>query len=115
MPKHGFARHSEFAVVKQDSDMLIMRLSATDQTRAIYPFEFQLDVEFRIEKATLTVAATIANHGTEIMPASLGFHPAFRWPLNAGTGRPCHIVQFPDREPSPVRRIGTDGLLIDQA
>ena len=43
MPKHGFARHSLFAVVKRDLHAATLRLTASEASRAIYPFEFRLE------------------------------------------------------------------------
>ncbi len=111
MPKHGFARRASFDIVDQTADAVSFRLAATDATRAIYPFEFRLDIRFSLAGAKLTVAATIANAGETAMPASFGFHPALRWPLPYGQPRNAHIVCFAQEEPAPVRRIDAQGLL----
>lgn len=111
MPKHGFARHSVFEVVAKAEDMITMRLTASDKTRLIYPFEFQLDIGFALAANTLRVTATISNNGTEAMPASFGFHPALRWPLPYGIMRGDHRIRFACDEPEPVRRIDSHGFL----
>ncbi|WCM25004.1 aldose 1-epimerase family protein [Sphingomonas sp. QA11] len=112
MPKHGFARHALFELAAHDDTSATFRLRATAETRAIYPFQFQLDIAFTLVDATLTVSATIANHGTEPMPASFGFHPALRWPLPYGEPRDEHRLLFTDEEPAPIRRIDSDGFLL---
>jgi len=112
MPKHGFARHATFAIVSRAPDAVVFRLSANDATRAIYPFEFQLDIRFAVVDATLTLAATITNAGTTVMPASFGFHPALRWPLPFGQPRDAHALHFALDEPAPVRRIDANGFLL---
>ena len=112
MPKHGFARHSSFDILEQSLSAATFRLGASDETRAIYPFEFQLDIAYSIEGQTLNTTVTIANNGATPMPASLGFHPALRWPLPYGQPRADHDIQFETDEPAPIRRIGADGLLI---
>lgn len=45
------------------------------------------------------------------MPASLGFHPAFRWPLPPSRSRAAHAIRFEHDEPSPIRRLDRFGLL----
>jgi galactose mutarotase-like enzyme len=45
------------------------------------------------------------------MPASFGYHPAFRWPLPFGQPRSSHFIQFETDEPGPVRRVDSSGLL----
>ncbi len=112
MPKHGFARHSTFAIVEHMAEAVTFRLAASAATRAIYPFEFQLDIRFALADATLTVAATIANLGDTPMPASFGFHPALRWPLPYGQPRDAYAIHFRHDEPAPIRRIDANGLLL---
>ena len=111
MAKHGFARRSTFAVVSHAPHAAVLRLSATDETRAAYPFDFTLDVAFTLVDAALRIVATIVNHGDTTMPASFGFHPAFRWPLPYGEPREDHVLRFAHDEPAPIRRIDGDGLL----
>ena len=115
MPKHGFARGSEFAVTKQSDAAVTMRLAASDATRGAYPFDFTLDLTFRLDGAILQISAAIANHGGMPMPASFGFHPALRWPLPFGAERTEHRIAFDNDEPEAVRRIGPDGLLLPQS
>lgn len=111
MPKHGFARHLVFEIVTEADDRVTMRLAASDKTREIYPFEFQLDVRFALAAETLRIAATIANLDVRPMPACFGFHPAFRWPLPFGRPRDQHRIRFAHDEPAPIRRIDTHGFL----
>ena len=48
------------------------------------------------------------------MPASLGFHPAFRWPLPYGAARDAHFIEFETDEPARMRRLDAKGLLTDE-
>ena len=114
MTKHGFARGSTFALTDQSDSAVTMRLAASDDTRPLYPFEFALDLSFRLDGAVMQVTAAIANHGAVPMPASFGFHPALRWPLPYGAERAMHRIAFDRDEPGPVRRIGSDGLLLPE-
>ena len=112
MPKHGFARQSEFDIVTETGDEVTFRLAASEATRAMFPFQFQLDIRFGVRGATLSVEAMITNMGDETMPASFGFHPALRWPLPYGQPRKDHDIHFEHYEPAPVRRINGDGFLL---
>ena len=111
MPRHGFARRSTFSVVEVLPGSAVLRLSATDATRAIYPFDFQLDLEYALAGPALTVAATVFNRGDTPLPASFGFHPALRWPLPFGRPRAEHRITFERDEPAPIRRVDAHGLL----
>lgn len=113
MAKHGFARKSIFTVVDQQPASATFRLEASADTREHYPFDFRLDVRFAIAGASLDVEATITNPGDIPLPASLGFHPAFRWPLPWGGHRADHRLVFAEDEPAPIRRIDTrTGLVL---
>lgn len=113
MAKHGFARKSEFTVVGAQSDRVTFQLAADAATRELYPFDFRLDITHRIEGATLHTEATLTNPNDVALPASFGFHPAFRWPLPWGGDRADHRLVFDKAEPAPIRRIDTaTGLVL---
>jgi galactose mutarotase-like enzyme len=90
MPIHGFARDLPWEVVAHErsagADVLTVELRQTDQTRAHYPFEFVVRVEFRIDEAGLLMTHRIEadpdNDGP--MPFSIGNHITFRQPLSPG-------------------------------
>lgn len=113
MPKHGFGRRLLFEVASHAADRAVLRLQADDATRAAYPFEFVLEVAFTLVDARLEIVATIANHDAQPMPASFGFHPAFRWPLPFGAARAGHFLHFEHDEPAPIRRLDDHGFLLD--
>jgi galactose mutarotase-like enzyme len=111
LSRHGFARRKTWAVIDHTADAVTFRLEADDETRAVYPFEFQLDLRFAIEGTSLSLTATLTNPGAAPLPASFGFHPALRWPLPGGAARTDHIVRFAEPEPAPIRRLDSAGLL----
>jgi galactose mutarotase-like enzyme len=111
LARHGFARTSTFKVAEASAASAVFRLKADDTTLKVYPFSFQLDVQFALNDATLAVTALIRNLGDRKMPASFGYHPAFRWPLPYGHERAEHFIEFASDEPSPVRRLDAAGLL----
>jgi galactose mutarotase-like enzyme len=113
LPKHGFARRSRFEVVEAGASAVHLRLRDSEDTRAVYPFAFALDLTFRLAAATLHVEARIANAGDAAMPFSFGYHPAFAWPLPGGAAKADHRVTFAQPEPQPIRRIDpASGLLL---
>jgi galactose mutarotase-like enzyme len=111
LPRHGFARGRRFEVVKASSVHAVFRLRADEATRAVYPFDFELELRFVLQGPDLAVTATVRNGGPEPMPASVGFHPALRWPLPGGASRALHRLEFEVEESAPVRRLDRDGLL----
>ena len=111
LPRHGFARRSTFTIPEHDKDGLILRLDANDATRAVWPFEFALEMIFVLRGATLTMTGRVTNLGDDPMPASFGYHPALRWPLPGAPSKDGHIIRFDRPEPAHVRRLDSSGLL----
>jgi len=54
---------------------------------------------------------TLENPGHAPLPASLGLHPAFRWPLVPGIPKAAHRLVFEAADLGPLRRLDADGLL----
>jgi galactose mutarotase-like enzyme len=111
LSRHGFARGKVFDVVESTAAQALFRLTADETTLPVYPFEFALDVRFALDGAMLSVTATIRNRGNDELFASIGFHPAFRWPLPFGRPRASHFIEFAHTELAPIRRLDSLGLL----
>lgn len=106
MAQHGFARRSEFALAASTATMCRYELIASEATRAVYPFDFQLAVVHAVDGRALTVTAEVTNRDQKPMPFGLGFHSAFAWPLPGAAGR-NHIVTLDNKgEPGLVRLAG---------
>jgi galactose mutarotase-like enzyme len=114
LSRHGFARGRQFDVIAATSSRATFRLNADEATLQVYPFRFQLDVDFALNGATLSVTSSVRNVGQEEMPASIGYHPGFRWPLPYGEPRAAHFIEFADEEGASIRRLDADGLLSSQ-
>lgn len=115
LPKHGFARNSLFETIELDESRACFRLTDSEATRAVYPFAFALEVEFRLEGMTLHMTATVRNTGEAQLPFSFGYHPAFAWPLPGGSEKADHVIAFAEPEPQPIRRIDPpSGLLLSE-
>jgi galactose mutarotase-like enzyme len=111
MTQHGFARDRRFAWVEQGASSCALVLTDDAETRAHYPFAFRLTIRYRIEPRRLGVSFEIDNTGDEVLPASIGAHPAFNWPLLPELPKEAYRLTFADNEPAPIRRL-KDGLLL---
>jgi galactose mutarotase-like enzyme len=112
MTQHGFARDRRFTWLERGP--LDCRLSLADDpgTRALHPFAFRFDITYALEDNSLVVRYLLSNPGNSELPASLGAHPAFRWPLSDGVPKDAHELEFEAGEPAPVRRLGNDNGLL---
>ncbi len=104
MAQHGFARRRVFTLEERTGSSARFALHADEETRKQYPFDFELAVTYTLVEATLTIEAVVSNPGTVPLPASFGFHPAFRWPLPYGGTRADHRLIFEKAEVEPVHR-----------
>ena len=109
--QHGFARDCDFEILACGPERAGFRLVADSETRRHYPFEFELDIRFEIAGTTLFQTVTVRNNGTVPMPASIGFHPGFQWPLpGASAPQTGHVVIFEREEIADIRRLKEGGV-----
>jgi len=113
MPQHGFARHRPFVTTAVSQKACTLTLASSPETQVHYPFPFRLEVTYSLAESGLRIAATIHNSGRELLPASFGFHPGFRWPLEPGLPKTAYRITLEDDEriatTHPVQgRIGPD-------
>lgn len=109
MTKHGFARDRRFTWLEQGAASCRLALEDDAGTRAAFPFAFRLELSYRIEGGALHVGYQVINTGAVTLPASVGGHPAFRWPL-AGGAHTDYRIEFAEDEAAPIRRLD-DGLM----
>ena len=110
--QHGFARNHRFAWLNRTATSCRLVLRDDGGTRAVYPFAFRFEVGFALEDDALVNSFTIVNTGRERLPASVGAHPGFRWPLSEDAEKSAHVLEFDQPEPAPIRRL-SGGLLGD--
>lgn len=114
MKQHGFARDSDFAFVERHATGCTLALSDSAASRRQYPFPFRLEIRYAARGNALTTEVSILNTGHDNLPASFGLHPAFNWPLESGTAKDGHTLDFSSAERFGIRRL-RGGLLRTQA
>ncbi len=110
MTQHGFARDQTFDWRERGRSSCTLDLTDNAASRARFPFAFRLAVTYAVDDVHLDVRFEITNTGEETLPASLGGHPAFNWPLSPGLPKETYGIHFAKEEPAPIRRL-TGGLL----
>lgn len=93
MAGHGFAHKKEFAASQTESSVKLV-LSADEETRRVYPFEFTLTAEYRLVGDKLVFTATVENEGSDELPYMFGWHPAFALPTDGGQDINDYAVAF---------------------
>lgn len=77
LPRHGFARTMEFSFDKKSEHQVIFELNETEETKANYPFDFKLLMAYTLMDNELVIEYFIRNQSDEVLPFSIGAHPAF--------------------------------------
>lgn len=82
LKQHGFARDLPWQVTpaseaNNNSESLTLVLNSNDQTRAVYPFDFELAFTYKLIGNALEIHQRYTNHADEPMPFSTGLHPYF--------------------------------------
>ena len=109
MVHHGFVRSSEFDVTEKTDTKIVFVLKANDQTKAVYPFEFELKITYTLDGNKLEMRGDIKNTDTKTLPASFGAHPGFNVPLDSGSFDDWY-VEF-DEDCTPDLIIFSENLL----
>ncbi|MBR4863183.1 MAG: aldose 1-epimerase family protein [Oscillospiraceae bacterium] len=94
LPRHGFARTREFAVESQSETQVVFLLVADEATKAVYPFDFELRVQYTLEEKSLHICCNVKNKGQGPMYFSIGSHEGYFTP----EGVEDYDVLFPNQE-----------------
>lgn len=110
MKQHGFARDRAFKLIQSLQDRLVFLLKYDELTLQQYPFQFELEVEFRLKGKQLWQLFRVKNTGDTLMPFSIGAHPAFALPLEEGLSPWDYSIRFEQAEDCSAYKI-KEGLL----
>lgn len=114
MAQHGFARDREFTLLSGQQNEIWFVLDADEETLEKYPYEFRLKLGYKLFEDGVEVIWQVENPGTEVLPFSIGGHPAFQCPIEEGKKQTDYVLRF-DREDKVVStRLSSAGLATEQ-
>ena len=105
LPRHGFARDTQFTVISQTGEKVTLALHDTDETLQVYPYHFNLAVTYRLEGNKVHVIWHVENTDTREIHFQIGGHPAF----NVPGGKLEGLVKLDNEEPLDVLKSYADG------
>lgn len=114
MPRHGFARHSEFSLLKSAPESLIFTLDYSGETLAVYPFKFRLLVSYTLKETELQVQFEVINLNQKAILFSLGAHPAFNVPLHPDETYNDYYIEFDEKENLKQELFNSSGFFTGQ-
>lgn len=82
LTQHGFARDREFEVENQTNESITFLLKDDAQTHEVYPFEFELRVNYNLMNNLLEENFTVTNKSNGEMIFGIGGHPGFNIPVD---------------------------------
>lgn len=112
---HGFARDSRFELQSADENSVSFVLRSSEETKKVYPYDFELVVSYAIENGKVEVTNKVINKGAEPMYFYIGGHPAFNCPLEEGLAFDDYYVEYdaPETIVQPVP--GGERTILDNA
>ncbi len=113
MTQHGFARDMEFELLSRTETEIWFGLHSSQETLEKYPYDFFLKLGYRIEGCRVCVLWQIENPGREILPFSIGGHPAFNCPIDKDTARSAYFLDFGNVDQVVSTKISKNGLALD--
>ena len=111
MGRHGIARRCDFSLRRSDIDSISLFLRADEETMKSFPFDFELEMTYRVKGSSVIVEHTVTNHCSERMPYFVGGHPAFNCPLHEGENFEDYIIEFEKPETAGCPVLTEDGLI----
>lgn len=111
MGQHGFARDMDFEIISSCDSSCMFSLKSNEETRAKYPFDFELKIGYELKQNGITVTWNVINTGDKPLEFSIGAHPAFNCILNNTSIR---ILKDGKPLDSFVNSVFGKGLLTDK-
>lgn len=109
LPRHGFARRSEFSSMDGDANSVSFELVSNESTRKVFPWDFVLQVDYRLVNNRIDIKYRVENTGSRSMQFTMGSHPAF----NLTEPVDHYHIHFSHRENLQRFCLNDEGLLQD--
>ena len=80
--QHGFARDMEHTLVGKTDDTMTFALTAGEETRKLWPYDFVLRSTFALDGKTVRHTLAVENPSEPELRFGIGYHPAFAIPFD---------------------------------
>ena len=91
---HGFARNSVFDIMEFTDDIAVFSLVSNDETKKVYPYEFELLITYKLLGKSIDVSYEVINDSKEVMYFSIGAHEGY----NCLSGLKNYVIEFENEE-----------------
>ncbi|MFA4869164.1 MAG: aldose 1-epimerase family protein [Pedobacter sp.] len=95
LPRHGFARDQDFEAISINDTELVFKLNQNEETLKNYPFQFILQLRYRLQGSQLSCTYEVRNPSQDnSLWFSIGAHPAFSVPLKEDLLYTDYFLEF---------------------
>ena len=77
IPFHGVAKKSVFALTEQTENSLSFTLSSSEETKKVYPFDFEFTITYTVNGAELEISFEVYNPAEKALYFSCGSHESY--------------------------------------
>lgn len=95
--QHGFARDTQFECVESAEDFIVFQMRSTEETKKLYPYDFELCISYRLNGKELDVEWRVKNCTEGKMYFTIGGHPAFAF-AGKDEVKTDYCLRFPGKE-----------------
>lgn len=98
LSQHGFARDLDFKLKSETKNEIWYFLESNTETKERYPFDFMLEIGYRIKGNAVEVMWNVKNPGIRTLYFQIGAHPAFYYQDYDIEKNERGYLQFDERE-----------------
>ena len=109
--QHGFLRNELMSIIEHDHRSIGYSKKSDAKTLLLYPFEFEARMIYELDGATLSITYEIYNNSDQVMPFSIGAHPAFNVPIELGHRRSDYSLRLNQVETAETMLLDKAGLI----
>ena len=74
---HGFAKKTEFTLVKKTATEVVLAIEANEETKKVYPFDFRFEVSYALNGNVLSIGYRVINSANTPLYFACGGHESF--------------------------------------
>lgn len=113
IPKHGYARKSEFSPVVVTDHSITLEMTDSEETRQGFPFRFALQITHTLTENGFETTYAVSNRDDKTMHFMIGGHTGFTLPFSEAAKFEEHTLLFEHPETDVTRYIAVNGQVIE--
>lgn len=110
LDRHGFARDMDFEVIKQSEAQVSLLLKWDEKTLKVYPYKFEFIITYTLKDNQISIEYRVNNVDDKTIYFSVGGHPGFNCPLQAGESYEDYYFEFEKNETAKIMLTSGNGL-----